>query len=123
MVKSMLAHYDQSVHKMLPVWSHYANENWCIAQIAEISGSEKTATTYYRRSENYRNVYDPEIGFMRPKLTDGRWKPGFNPMDTHGQGFIEGNAWNYGLYVPHKPDEMIEMMGGGEIVFYLSDKP
>ncbi|NJW54894.1 glycoside hydrolase domain-containing protein, partial [Salinimicrobium oceani] len=30
MVKSMLAHYDQSVHSMLPVWSHYANENWCM---------------------------------------------------------------------------------------------
>jgi predicted alpha-1,2-mannosidase len=30
MVKSMMAHYDQSVHKMLPVWSHYANENWCM---------------------------------------------------------------------------------------------
>ncbi len=30
MVNSMLAHYDQSVHKMLPVWSHYANENWCM---------------------------------------------------------------------------------------------
>ncbi len=33
-------------------------------------------------------------------------------MDTHGQGFIEGNAWNYGLYVPQNIDGMIEMMGG-----------
>lgn len=30
MIKSMLAHYHQSVHHMLPVWSHYANENWCM---------------------------------------------------------------------------------------------
>ena len=30
MIKSMLAHHDQSVHKMLPIWSHYANENWCM---------------------------------------------------------------------------------------------
>ncbi len=30
MIKSMLAHYDQSVHPMLPVWSHHANENWCM---------------------------------------------------------------------------------------------
>ena len=30
MIKSMLAHHDQSVHHMLPIWSHYANENWCM---------------------------------------------------------------------------------------------
>ena len=30
MINSMLAHFDQSVHHMLPVWSHYANENWCM---------------------------------------------------------------------------------------------
>ena len=35
-------------------------------------------------------------------------------MDTHGQGFIEGNAWNYGLYVPQAIDTMIGMMGGKE---------
>ncbi|MDE6528135.1 MAG: glycoside hydrolase family 92 protein, partial [Muribaculaceae bacterium] len=30
MVKSMLAHQSQSVHKVLPVWSHMGNENWCM---------------------------------------------------------------------------------------------
>ena len=31
MVESMLAHYDQNVLHMLPVWSHMANENWCMS--------------------------------------------------------------------------------------------
>jgi len=186
MIKSMLAHYDQSVHNMLPVWSHYANENWCmigyhsvsviadalakgnidfdvnralqasvntsrqsyfdglgdymelnyvpedrsgssvsktleyayndwcIAQMAIAAGKESLAAEYILRSQNFENCYDPKIGFMRPKLADGSWKKEFNPMDTHGQGFIEGNAWNYGLYVPHQVDQMIEMMGGNE---------
>ena len=26
----MLAHYDKSVEKMLPVWSFYGNETWCM---------------------------------------------------------------------------------------------
>ena len=30
MIKSMLAHHDDSVHNMLPIWSQYANENWCM---------------------------------------------------------------------------------------------
>lgn len=184
MIKSMLAHQQQSVHGMLPIWSHYANENWCmigyhatsviadaavknvgdfnlqkaleactttanvgyfdgissykekgfvpedvsgasvsktlefayndwcIAQIADKLNDKKTTSEYLKRSEYYRNLYDNSIGFMRPKLSDGTWKAPFDPMDTHGQGFIEGNAWNYGLYVPHQLDTMIEMMGG-----------
>jgi predicted alpha-1,2-mannosidase len=37
MIESMLAHYDQSVHSMLPVWSHYANENWCMTGYHAVS--------------------------------------------------------------------------------------
>ncbi|WP_167613380.1 GH92 family glycosyl hydrolase [Maribellus sediminis] len=184
MVKSMLAHQEQSVHHMLPIWSHYANENWCmigyhsvsviadafakettdadlekaldacistskvayfngigeymeqgyvseegspysvsltleyayndwcIAQLAKKLGKTDVYVEYMKRSESYRNVYDSQIGFMRPKHEDGSWRAEFDPMDTHGQGFIEGNAWNYGLYVPQQIDTMVALMGG-----------
>jgi len=186
MIKSMLAHHDESVHNMLPIWSHYANENWCmigyhatsviadamaknvgdfdkeralqasvntanvryfdglgdyidykyvpddkshssvsktleyayndwcIAQMAEQVDNVSVKEEFTKRSEYYKNVYDPKIGFMRPKLADGTFREDFDPMDTHGQGFIEGNAWNYGLYVPQNIDKMILMMGGKE---------
>ena len=186
MIKSMLTHHDQSVHNMLPIWSHYANENWCmigyhatsviadamvknvgdfdfkralqasvntanvryfdgigdyidykyvpddkshssvsktleyayndwcIAQIAKKVGNNTTKEEFMLRSEYYHNVYDPKIGYMRPKLADGNFRKDFDPMDTHGQGFIEGNAWNYGLYVPQNIDKMVEIMGGKE---------
>lgn len=186
MIKSMLAHYDQSVHHMLPVWSHYANENWCmigyhavsviadaavkgnmaadldrtleacvttsripyfdgvgeymdlgyvpdetsgssvsitlelayddwcIARLAELAGNEVLYNRYMERSRSYMNVFDPDIGFMRPRGRDGSWRKDFNTMETHGQGFIEGNAWNYSLYVPQAPDVLVEMMGGPE---------
>ncbi len=29
-INSMLAHYDKSVEKMLPIWSFYGNETWCM---------------------------------------------------------------------------------------------
>lgn len=186
MIKSMLAHQEQSVHHMLPIWSHYANENWCmigyhatsviadalvknvgdfdkkraleasvatanvdyfegigdyksyhfvpddkshssvsktleyayndwcIAQMAKHVSNASLEEEYTKRSQYYKNVYDSTIGFMRPKLSDGSFRKDFDPMDTHGQGFIEGNAWNYGLYVPQDLDEMINMMGGKE---------
>jgi predicted alpha-1,2-mannosidase len=187
MVKSMMAHYDQSVHKMLPIWSHFANEDWCmtgyhavtvladtyikgnlamdpaklleamvntatyskfdgigyymnlgyvpedknsssvsktleyayddwcIAEFAKKTGNQAVYEQFKARSENYNHVYDQSIGYMRPKLSDGKWKPDFNPLSTHDQGFIEGNAWNYSLFVPHQVDKMIQMMGGSKI--------
>ncbi len=186
MVHSMLAHHDQSVHKMLPIWSHYANENWCmigyhavsvmadavakgttnadfnrildacvhtaevryfdglgdyidmgfvpedkssnavsktleyayndwcIAQIAKKAGRMDVYQQFMARSESYRKVYNATSGYMQPRLSNGSWKKNFDPFDTHGQGFIEGNALNYGLYVPHQLDTMIAMMGGKE---------
>lgn len=46
MINSMLSHYDQSVHHMLPVWSHHANENWCIAQIINKMSEEPLLSKY-----------------------------------------------------------------------------
>jgi predicted alpha-1,2-mannosidase len=186
MISSMLAHYKQSSLKMLPIWSHYANENWCmsgyhsvsvitdailkgnyegnaeealdacvatathrpyegigyymdlgyvpsdinrnsvsntleysyddwcIAQLAKKLGKTDIYNTFIKRSENWRNVYDSKIGFMRPKLRDGSFRKDFDVLSTHDQGFIEGNAWNYSLYVPHNPKAMIDTMGGKE---------
>src|SRR5690606_7837298 len=70
-------------------------------------------TSYYEQfAKSYELVYDPKRGYMRPKLADGSWRPEFDPLDTHGQGFIEGNALNYGLYVPQNIPHMVELMGG-----------
>ena len=49
---------------------------------------------------------------MRPRRRDGSWRPDFDTMATEGQGFIEGNAWNYGLYVPQDVPALVELMGG-----------
>ncbi len=195
MINSMLAHYDQSVHNMLPVWSHHANENWCmigyhsVPVIAdaivkgiggfdyvrateacvttarngwydglddyvrigyvpdERTGSSVSVTLEYAyddwciaqtinklsteplhskfpgadpelygefidRSRNFLNVWDASTGFMRPRKANGSFRDNFDVLSTHGQGFIEGNAWNYSLYVPHDPVNLISLMGG-----------
>ena len=184
MVNSMLAHYDQSVHKMLPVWSNSANENWCmtgyhsvsviadavvkeipgfdaeralnacvttakhksydglgyymnmgyvpedkngssvsktleyayddwcIAQMAHKLGRKEIYDEFMGRARNYRNVYDPSCGFMRPRMSDGAFKKEFDVLNTDEPGFVEGNAWNYSLYVPHDPADLVKMMGG-----------
>jgi predicted alpha-1,2-mannosidase len=89
-----------------------AYDDWCIARLAELAGDAEVAAEFGRRSNAFRNVFDSEMGFMRPRKRDGSWRQEFDVMSTHGQGFIEGNAWNYSLYVPHDVLAMIEMMGG-----------
>ncbi|AQW96234.1 sugar hydrolase [Elizabethkingia anophelis] len=184
MVKSMMAHYEQSSLKMLPIWSHYANENWCmsgyhsvsviadaiikgnytgdakaalmacvatankrnyegigdyidkgyipaekngtsvsntleyayddwaIAQLAKHLGETEIYNQFIKRSENWRNNFDKTTGFMRPRMADGSFKKDFDLLSTHGQGFIEGNSWNYSFFVPHNPEGLIQQMGG-----------
>ncbi|GAA4042628.1 GH92 family glycosyl hydrolase [Hymenobacter glaciei] len=186
MVKSMLAHYDQSAEHMLPVWSHHGNENWCmsgyhsvsviadaainggvltaddaeralaacvttarhrwydglgeyidhgyvpsersgtsvsntlefayddwcIAQLAKYMGKDTIYQEFSKRATNWQNVFDAHTNAMRPRLADGSFRPKFDVLSTNGQGFIEGNAWNYTLAVPQDPAGLIAKMGG-----------
>jgi predicted alpha-1,2-mannosidase len=184
MIKSMLTHYDQSSLHMLPIWSHYANDNfcmsgyhsvsvisdaiikgvytgnentaldaciktsnhrnyegigdyidlgfipseksrvsvsnnleyayddWCIAQIAKKLNKTEIYNKYIKRSKNWENNFNKTSGFMQPKLSDGSFKKEFDALSTIGQGFIEGNSWNYSFFVPQDPNGLIKKMGG-----------
>lgn len=99
---------SSSVSKTL----EYAYDDWCIAQMAKKLDRPQVYDEFIKRSENYRNVYDPSCGYMRPRMSDGTFKKDFDVLNTDEPGFIEGNAWNYSLYVPHQPEDLIKMMGG-----------
>jgi predicted alpha-1,2-mannosidase len=99
---------SSSVSKTL----EYAYDDWAIAQAAKKLNRQDLYKEFIARSSNWRNVFDSSSGFMRPRMNDGSFGKNFDPLKTEGQGFIEGNSWNYSLYVPHDPDEMIKLMGG-----------
>jgi len=194
MVRSLLAHRKQSVHGVLPVWSHHGNENWCmigyhavsviadaylkglrdfdadqaleamvasatfdrydgigdyrelgwvpgdrqssaasktleyayddwtIARMAEAMGRGNVAADFDRRAASWRALHDPDTGFLRARNADGTFPPDFDPMATHGQGYIEGNAWNYSLYVPHDVAGFVGLLGGSDkLITWLDD--
>ncbi len=102
----------ESVSKTL----EYAYDDWCISKMAESIGEDYDAMTYRDRAEFYRNVFDPDAGFMRGRLSDGTWKEPFSPVAaSHRQDeYTEGNAWQYSWYVPHDVQGLIELMGGRE---------
>lgn len=90
----------------------YAYDDWTIYQTALKAGNKEIADTYRARALNYRNIYDPSIGFARPKYADGSFKPEFDVLQTYGEGFIEGNSWNFSFHVPHDVFGLIDLMGG-----------
>jgi predicted alpha-1,2-mannosidase len=100
----------ESVSKTL----EYAYDDWCIAQAAKKLGRMDVYATYSKRAENYQNVFDPSVDYMRPRMNDGSFRKDFDVLSTDGQGFIEGNAWNYSLYVPHDPPALIKLYGGNK---------
>ena len=54
------------------------------------------------------------VRYMRPKMADGTFRKNFDVLTTNNQGFIEGNAWNYSLFVPQDPASLITLMGGNK---------
>ncbi|HWD90684.1 MAG TPA: GH92 family glycosyl hydrolase [Mucilaginibacter sp.] len=90
----------------------YSYDDWCIAQLAKKLGKQDIYNEFIKRSQNWKNLYDPATGFMHPKLADGTFRKNFDPFTTINMGFIEGNAWTFTLYVPHDPAGLIKVMGG-----------
>lgn len=73
-VASMLAHADESVHGMLPVWSHHGNENWCmighhavsVLADAAVKGIEMDVPRALRSADHTANVphFDGLDGYL-----------------------------------------------------------
>jgi len=186
MVRSMLAHQQQSANHILPVWSLMGNEGWCmtgyhavsvvadaivkgaqldrdavlqalkatatwnrfpgleayiqrgyapfdndgtaasntleyayddftISAAAKALGDKLMADDFEARSRYYRNTFDRRTGFATPRYADGRYKEPMDPLQTYGEGFIEGNSWNFSFHVPHDVFGLIEAMGGEDV--------
>lgn len=90
----------------------YAYDDWAVGALAERLGKKETAAKYFESAESYHRVFDPSLGFTRPKSKTGEFRPDFDLLDTHNQGFIEGNSWNYSFFVPHDVNGLIREMGG-----------
>jgi predicted alpha-1,2-mannosidase len=94
----------------------YAYDDWTVGQFAKALGKEKDYKTFTKRAFSYKNVFDPEVGYMRRKNKDGSWAD-FSPFGHVawlGSGYVEGNAWQYTYFVPHDLSGLIGLLGKDE---------
>ena len=90
----------------------YAYDDWAIGAAARKAGRPDIAEAFLRRSLNWRNTFDTSRGFAAPRYANGTYKKNFDPCQTYGEGFIEGNSWNFSFAVPHDVGGLIKYMGG-----------
>ena len=102
-------HENWSVSKTL----EYAYDDWCIAQFAKDLGHQEDFQYYKKRSESWRNVYDSESTFMRPKLETGAFISKFIPKE-YTPHFCESNAWQYVWSVQHDIEGLVRVLNGKE---------
>jgi predicted alpha-1,2-mannosidase len=102
---------DESVSRTL----EFAYDDFCVAQLAKAAGRVEDYKLLMKRSRNYKNLYDPASGFMRPKKADGSWdEESWASREDRKPGFTEGSPWTYLFCVMQDVPGMVELMGGRE---------
>lgn len=91
----------------------YAYDDYCIAKMAEAMGKSEIAETFYRRSQNYKNTFNPASSFMQPRDSKGNFMDDYDP-EEYIEDICESNGWQYYWYVPHDIDGLISLTGGVE---------
>lgn len=99
-------------HESVSKTVEYAYDDWCIAQMAMLLDKKEEYHYFMKRSQNWKNLFDWETGFIRPKKNGG-WDKPFDPREVNNN-FTEGNAWQYTFFVPQDIEGMIHAYGGPE---------
>jgi hypothetical protein len=99
---------SESISKTL----EYAYDDWCIAMMAKAMGKEEEYRHFLQRAQNYKNLFDPETGFLRGKR-NGMFTLPFDPTEVNFM-LTEANTWQYTFYVPQDVSGLIDLHGGEE---------
>ncbi len=87
----------------------YAFNDYCVAQMANALGKKADYEFYLKRSENWRNLFHPDLKWSVPRDSMGKWLPDYSPFSA--KYWIEGNGWEYSFYIPHNVPGLVEAMG------------
>ncbi|KQT24111.1 alpha-mannosidase [Chryseobacterium sp. Leaf405] len=99
-------------HESVSKTVEYAYDDWCIAQMAKILGKKEDYQYFMKRSQNWKNLYNPKNGFMQPRK-NGNWYEPFEPREVNNN-YTEGNSWHYSYSVQQDIPGLIAAHGGKE---------
>ena len=88
----------------------FSFSSYAVAQMAKALGHDADYQQLMKQAGYYRNLFDPETKFIRPKEFDGTFIKDYDPMQAW-KGFQEGNGFQYTWYVPHDPAGLMALVG------------
>ena len=106
---------DVKVNRPVSQGLEFAISDGSIAIMAKALGKMDDFEYFTKRAANYKHYFDPEVGFFRGKLENGKWNEGFDQFkSTHqsARDYAEGNAWQYLWLVPQDVPGLISLCGG-----------
>ena len=103
--------YNVGINENAARTLEYAFADFAAGKMAMKMGKKDAAAKFMKQSENYKNLFDPETGWMRGKNEDGTFQSPFNPLKW-GDAFTEGNSLHYTWSVLHDIEGLIQLMGG-----------
>lgn len=93
----------------------YSWDDWALGTYARKLGKEDDARMFFKRALNYKNVFDPSVGFMRGRTGDGAWISPFDPREPYYNFMMkEASGWSTLWLVPHDVQGLIDLLGGRE---------
>ncbi|MEY3397883.1 MAG: hypothetical protein RL220_477, partial [Bacteroidota bacterium] len=108
--------HSESVSKTL----EFAYDDYCIARFARALDKPDVYKKFLKRSQNWKNVYDPKTKFMRARRNGGFTEP-FDPFQVNFN-YTEANSWQYSLFVPHDMTTLMTYMGGKDSLLTWMDR-
>jgi predicted alpha-1,2-mannosidase len=92
----------------------YAIDDWAIAQVAKKLNKQEDYAYFSKRAKAYQQYFDPEIRFMRGRVSDSERRTPFSPLVSRHMkdDFAEGNAWQYTWLVPQDVEGLVTLFKG-----------
>jgi predicted alpha-1,2-mannosidase len=102
-------HKDEQVSRTLD----YAYNDFEVSALAAALGHTEDAAFFAKRSESWRNVIDPAVGFARGRHADGTWATPFDAAKPASY-ITESTPYVDTFFVPQDIPGLITTLGGPE---------
>ncbi len=93
--------------------------DWCVGRFAKLLGKDEDAALFAQRSQNYKNIWDPTLGFMHAKDETGKFIKWYGELDFDNSGCSESNPLQASWFVPHDVYGLIDLVGRERLVSTL----
>lgn len=91
----------------------YSWDDHALADFARRLGKTDDAAMFEKRASNFRNVFDPSVGFFRGRTADGKWISPFDPGEPYYNFMMkEGSGWSTLWLVPQDVQGLMDLLGG-----------